>query len=145
MSDVDNNTLDWLKVGATKRVSPEFAQTLNAQIMPNPVWDGLLYTLTAKVLAEQLPPSQVTETKRFDFDVPASPWQAYKNTHADRWWMRRLVRRRPVRMITYTRDVTLTVDLDRYCLYPQAKVLPDTYGRPVRVADVSSRWTVQTR
>jgi hypothetical protein len=140
---VDQVTLDWIKVAATNRVSAEFAETLTADVIRDEVWRHLVYQLTAQVLTERLPSGDVRESKTFNIDVPASPWQQYKRDHAASWWLRWLVRRRPPVQRRHSLTGELAVDVTRYWAYPEARV-ERQMGRSVRVAvlnqDVAWHW-----
>lgn len=130
---VEDVVLNWLKVGVTQRVSAEFADTLRVQQHVDHLLGQWVYSIAGYVLAEHLPPETVTERKPFAFDVPASPWQQFKAVNGHRWWVRWLVKRRPVRLVTHRFTGELSVRLDRYWTYPQARV-PYDHGRPYRVA-----------
>ncbi len=121
MPAVDLVTLDWVKVAVAARVSAEFADDARLDIRRE-AWNNLVYKLSSHVLTDKLPPETITERKTFRFEVPASPWQQFKATHAHRWWMRSVVARRPVRMVEHLRIGELVVNLERFHAYPQAKV-----------------------
>lgn len=100
----------------------------------------MVIELEAKVLSHQT----VSDTKRVNHEVafdhqhhfPASPWQFFKQRHADSWWLRWLVTRRPVQTTRHTvrthKIITTEVRFERYDTYPQATVrLPEAeFGRP---------------
>lgn len=127
---VDRITLEWVKAAIAVQVSPEFAQSVQVDIEEGP-WGNLVYRVAGHVLADKLPPDVVTERKTFRFEVPASPWQQFKATHSNRWWMRRIVARRPVRMVEHVHVGELVVSLERFHAYPQAKVARQL-GEPTR-------------
>jgi hypothetical protein len=127
-------TLDYLRLGVTNRVSAEFAASVNVRTWRDQVLDHLVFELTARVLADKLPPANESTTKIFEFEIPATWWQAYKATRYRLWWVRWWTRRHPIRTKTYRFEGTLTVDLTRYHTWPKAKVMPSSWGRPVRVA-----------
>jgi len=127
--------LEQIKVGVQQRVTDEVATTVRLSTWRDHMRDELVYRLTAFMLGEQLPPETIIEHQTLVVAVPASPWQQYKQSHATRWWMRWLVRRRPVREVDHTRTAELRVDLRRYWAYPQAKIaMAERLGRPIRVA-----------
>ena len=128
MPSVDRVTLEWIKVAVADGVSPEFAADVRADIENGP-WGHLVYQMASYVLTDKLPPEVVTERGTFHIEVPASPWQQFKATHSDRWWMRRIVARRPVRMVEHARTAELVVNLERFHAYPQAKYSREL-GRP---------------
>jgi len=70
-------------------------------------------------------------------DVPATWWQHFKRTYRGRRWLRWLVRRHPVVYRTHNRTCQLTVNVQRFYTYPHAPILPESYGRPYRVATVN--------
>ncbi len=94
--------------------------------------------LSTRVLAEQLPPVEVREQKAVTFEYPAGWWEAFRFQYRMRWWMRRWVARRPVRMRTERRTVTFVVHLDRYQTFPRATATLPDLGQPVAVSMV--RW-----
>lgn len=130
---VDTVTLEWIKAAAQAAVSAEFAASIDAKLV-HQTWYRLVHQLTARVLADQLPPEQATTTKVFTFEIPATWWQAFKADHADSWWLAWLVSRRPVRTRVYRREGRLDIELRRYWSWPKAKVLPSEWGSPVRVS-----------
>jgi len=91
----------------------------------------------AKILADDLPPEQVTARQRVAYEVPASTWQNISRCHASRWYARRLVARWPVRYEPDPdgrgADAVCTFELERFRAYPQANVrLPrDQFGPEV--------------
>lgn len=102
----------------------------------------IIRKLTVYVLADKLPPEQIVETTRVVVRVPASWWDEFKNTYRNRWWLRALVRRRPVALVDIVRVVTVTVDLRRWRAFPEADVpFPREFG-PVRF---QSSWETHTR
>jgi len=140
---VDDVTLEWIKLAATNAVSPEFAETVRADIYRDEVWGRLTHQLTAQVLAERLPSGHVEETKTFTIDVPASPWQQFKQDHETAWWLRWLTKWRPPLLRTHRQSCHMSVDITRYWSYPEARIARQL-GRPVRVAmlnPVANWWT----
>lgn len=121
MPTLESVTLHWVKAAIAERVSPEFAADAQIDIERGP-WGELVYRVAAYVLTDKLPPDVVTEQGTLRIEVPASPWQQFKATHADRWWMRHLVARRPVRMVEHVRTGELVVNLERFHAYPQARM-----------------------
>lgn len=100
----------------------------------------LMARFVTDMLAEVLPPERVTETTLVEFRRPATWWDHFKETYRDRWWLRRLVRRRPVQVEVEQRAVRVTVDLQRYRVYPRADVSPPAeFGAPVRWSSWAAR------
>jgi hypothetical protein len=128
---IETFTLEWLKLAAQRRVSAEFAESVTPAVYRDTLWGDLVHQLTARVLADQLPPETVTDEHTFVFPVPGSPWQQFKATHADSWWLRWLTKMRPPTYVKHYRNGSLTVDLRRYHIYPQARVSPQL-GQPYR-------------
>lgn len=91
--------------------------------------DQLVVRLESYVQTEKL----VGDTKAvyLHLDFPASPWQHYKQKHANAWWLRWLVVRRPVVLKTHSqqRDVVF----ERYALYPESALQTRELGRPIIV------------
>lgn len=130
MPTIDRVTLEWVKAAIAVRVSPEFAADAQVDIEHGP-WGDIVHRVAAYVLTDKLPPDVVTERGTFRIEVPASPWQQFKATHAARWWMRRIVARRPVRMVEHVRTAELAVNLERFHAYPQARMARQL-GRPTQ-------------
>lgn len=143
---IDEITLNWVRVQVANAVTPEFAETVRPEIVRREVWGQLVYALRAKVLADQLPPERETAEKTFRFPVPASPWQQFKGLHAETWWLRWLVRRRPVRTVDHVFRGELVVDLTRHRTYPEARISADRMGSSYRVAilNASANWWDET-
>jgi len=142
VSPAEPVTLEYIKAAVSQRVSPEFAESIRANVRRDPVSGALIRSLTAYVLTERLPPEQITAWKTFAFDVPASPWQQFKASHADDWWMRWLVARRPARVVTHRFVGELVAKVDRRYAWPKARVMPQNWGDPVRMftTNQSVRW-----
>ncbi len=92
----------------------------------------LISKVVVKVLASQLPPERVVESTLIEFRQPATWWEHFKATHRDRWWLRGLVRRQPVRWQVEQRVVETVVDLTRVRAFPKADLRPPAaFGPPV--------------
>lgn len=95
-----------------------------------PMHDAMVYEINAKVLGKKLPDFSVKETKTFN--MPKNPWQHFKDMYADKWFMRRLVRRWPVKFIK--QNLTLTATWEQWATYPWIAKVPATPNwHPVRV------------
>lgn len=84
--------------------------------------EGMRVKLTTHVLADKLPPVCVSRTVPVSFMFPRSPFQHWKQKHADAWWLHWFVRRWPIGMEQHNQQVSLTVDLQRFRTYPEANV-----------------------
>lgn len=94
--------------------------------------EGMRVKLATFVLTDKLPPVEVDRKVQAFFAFPRSPFQHWKQKHADAWWLRRFARRWPVRTTQHTQEVRLIVHLERYRSYPEANVpVPTDFG-PVR-------------
>lgn len=96
----------------------------------------------AFVLAEQLPPARVEDVQRIEVQVPDGWWETFRHEYRGRWWMRRWVARRPVRLRSEVRVARLTVDLRRYWTFPRSQITLPELGKPVRVVQWEQRTTV---
>jgi hypothetical protein len=101
-----------------------------------------------RILSDDLPPETFTARHHIRYEVPASTWQMFKKRHAQRWYARRLVARRPVRYEPDPdmrgTDAVCTFNLERWRSYPQAKVqLPrDRFGDAMRFHSIDGPlWT----
>lgn len=125
--------LQALRVGLRHTVAGEFVQDATRF---EAHWDYLahhmLVSIETKVLAEALPPETVTRSERLDVETPATWWQHFKADHPR---IAARLRLRPVRMTTVSATAHMSVSLQRYWAYPDAKRLPEArFGRPVRIA-----------
>lgn len=99
--------------------------------------DRLMLGIESHVLADRI----ATSTERHlvaqhSCSFPTSPWQFFKQRHADSWWLGWLVRRRPVRLDARTKTYHRTVTIGRDVTFPECtRQYPDDFGRPV-VVDV---------
>lgn len=92
----------------------------------------LVAKVVVKVLASQLPPERVVESTLVEFWKPATWWEHFKDTYRDRWWLRWLARRRPVRWEREQRVVETVVDMTRMLAFPKADIRPPAaFGPPV--------------
>jgi hypothetical protein len=106
------------------------------------LYDTIILGIRARVLSDDLPPERLTQRRYFSYSVPASTWQMWKHLRREnpRWqW---LISRHPVR---YVRDgrgeqVEVSFDLERFRLYPHAKVRPSDgrFGKVVFAHEVTN-------
>jgi hypothetical protein len=99
----------------------------------DPAFQFITDTLTARLrtylYGEQLPPHTETRT----IYTPATWWEQLKYEKAGRWWMRRLVRRHPVRQ----KPITLTATWENMAAYPWMQLrtpVPEYLGAAVRLS-----------
>lgn len=78
--------------------------------------------LTTHVLADKLPPVEIDRKVSAFFTFPRSPFQHWKQKHANAWWLRRFVKHWPVRTTQHTQQVRLIVHLERFRTYPEASI-----------------------
>ena len=74
------------------------------------------------------------EVVEFRWPYPTSTWQTFKDNHNDSWWLRWLVRRRPVQWRHETQ--TKVVLINRYLGYPDAVIQSVKLGKPFIFEDV---------
>lgn len=133
--------LERLKVGLQHRVGRHMLESMRPEFVVDHLSGDLTARLEAYVLAEKLPPVELTGREFLTFMSPASPFQHWKRKHEAAWWLAWFVRRWPVREDATTRTVTMTVDLTRYRSYPEADyAVMDGFGVPVLTHTVSTRW-----
>ena len=92
---------------------------------------GMVVQLVSEVLTEKI----TGESKTVRLDIPASWWESFKQTFSDSWWLRRFVKRYPVKMTTLENTVTF----ERYARYPNADVPEQVtpLGRPIYFEDIT--------
>jgi hypothetical protein len=133
---VETVSLDLLKTGVVVPLGIPHVMEADAQMVKSILSDSLLQgaiRLQGFVLTETLAPEY--ESKSVEF--PDSPFQHWKHKHADSWWLRRFVRRWPVR----NRQVSLIVECERWRVFPHSKIrLPNRdFGKPVLITQTTSR------
>lgn len=83
--------------------------------------DEMVLQLNTRVRVHNLPPEQVAETVRLDCTSPATWWQQWKqDVAAKRGWLSWIVSRWPVKTRTQRHTATVTLDLRRFRVYPDA-------------------------
>lgn len=136
---IGTKTMEMLEVGLTRAVRTEEVHrkmgsfsTENLAITLKETALGMQMSLATMVLTDKLPPVEVDRKTTAFFAFPSSPFQHWKQKHADAWWLRRFVKRWPVWTTQHAQEVRLIVHLQRYRSYPEADVpVPDSFG-PVR-------------
>ncbi|MFF9310132.1 hypothetical protein ACF1BS_04395 [Streptomyces sp. NPDC014748] len=142
MLDEEHVLLAFKQFAAQVAVDECLAMDLDVRVQREVVFGQLLFQLRAKVLSDDLPPERLTARQRVTYEVPISTWQMWKKRHAHCWYARRLVARWPVRYAPDPdgrgTDAVCTFDLERYRLYPRARVqLPsDSFGMDVRAHSI---------
>ena len=112
------------------RISPQIDVEAELDILYNET----IVRIEQLVAAEKLTVDEQLEA--VDYQYPASTWQMYKATHRAAWWMRWLVKRRPIKMQTHTKFVT--IQIERYAAYPELEIPAQYRGRMMPV-DVIKR------
>lgn len=146
-SSVQKVILEQLRYGARERVGISVLEAMELNTFLDHATQSLVIQLATAVQAESICSERVEHTERVDFEawvkqpVPASTWQYFKNQHATTWWLRWLVRRRPVRTVSLkhlgktSQPVTLAVTWEGYATFPNSNyVTPDArLGYPVYI------------
>lgn len=132
-ADVRTRILEGLRHTVTRAFPANMLSTFDMELIPDHAARAMVAELHAAVWAEALAPVEIYKKTVCTFDVPASWWQHFKLAYRDRWWMRRLVRRHPIRRETHRRVVTFHVDLRRYRTYPAAPFYEPRLGAEVQV------------
>lgn len=107
-------TLERLRKYASKRVGASLADSMEIHRQVDIALEGLVYTLTASVLASKLADDKYTA--HFYYKVPATWFQHLKKAHAPKWFKNRY----PVRY--EDKKATKTVHFKRYETYPKANL-----------------------
>jgi len=96
----------------------------------NYVNDIVVCIINARVLGKELPSFKEVESEFFN--TPKNPWQHFKDMYADKWFMRSIAKRWPVKF--NQQKVTLTTEWKQWAVYPWMKNVPATpHWQPVRV------------
>lgn len=112
--------LEKLRLADAQYVSRKFAVEVDQDHLAL-IADRLAVRMETTVLADHLVADHY-ESHRW-VNVPASWWQHFKDTYADSWWLRWLVRRRPP--IFDAQHVSMCVSFDRWATYPYARIKED--------------------
>ena len=97
---------------------------------------GLMVQLVSEVLTERI----VKETHDVSIDVPATWWQHFKLSYMNNRFMRRFIRRYPVKLRAWSK----TVFFDAKRLYPNADIPKQVtpLGRPIMFETIGeSDWS----
>ncbi|MFJ6841393.1 hypothetical protein ACIQRE_01850 [Streptomyces griseoluteus] len=146
MIDTSRVELRFRQFAAQMAMDEHLGIDLDVNVLREEIFGHLLFQLRARVLSDDLPPQRLTARQRVTFEVPASTWQMWKARHGRRWYARRLVARWPVR---YEPDpdgrgteAVCSFDLERYRLYPRARVVlpPDQFGMAVHAHTLRGPW-----
>ncbi|MET7776286.1 hypothetical protein ABZU94_10590 [Streptomyces mirabilis] len=150
MFDEQRVTLSFKQYAQQFAVAEELLLDLDVAVRREDLFGHVLFQLRTRILADDLPPIRLEKSTRVPYEVPASTWQMWKKRHARHWYARRLVARWPVRYEPDPDgrgiDAVCTFDLERYRLYPRAKVqLPaDRFGLKTHAHSIRDlRWTFQ--
>lgn len=77
--------------------------------------------IQSDILCDDLEPEVVEAVKTVEYSYPAATWQMFKHRNGKRWFMRWIVRRRPVVMKVERKTITAVVRIERRDIYPSAK------------------------
>lgn len=140
---IETLRLERRRYGVSDSVGISVLQSIRfAKEFEQDIFERMVYKLEAEVLAEKLPPETINESRIAVWDFPRSSWQHFKLEHSESWWLGWLVRRRPVQCQVHDKQVTLTVNLERYRTFPQANVnYPPELGPYVQVAYLNKSWS----
>lgn len=145
----DTVALTWKRYAQQFTVSEDLLLDIDVAVQRD-LFGSVAYQFRTKILADDLPPEQFTARTRVTYEVPTSTWQMWKKRHARRWYARRLVARWPVRYQPDPDgrgiDAECTFNLERYRLYPRARVqLPrDGFGDAVLAHGIRDiHWTTE--
>lgn len=132
-------TFEWLNLKNRKFITREVAEQLSGVIYDLKIRNGgtfeilrdeMLMELNAHVLGKQLPSFEITEHKFYK--VPENPWQMFKDMYADKWFMRKLVQKWPVKFVN--NKATLKAEWQQWAVYPWLENVPvSPQWKPVRV------------
>ena len=131
-ADYDSLILDKIRVRVARAISDEFAETVEFHTWRDDLVGEIVWALEGVVLAERLAEKEITVvTKGYaTFRFPTSPWQYFKQRHVTAWWMRWLVRRRPIRLGTSRSEVIRSkrVRLEQFATFPMSPIrTPEKY------------------
>lgn len=110
-------------------LTEEYLRNFDLSVIQDRVANRLRFQLRTEVWGQRLAPEVTSHNAEWHETRWASWWDHFKDTYRQRWWLRALVRRRPVRYvdIPHSREITLTVE--SYRTFPEANFhVPDEFG-----------------
>ncbi len=128
----ESSVLEGIRVLVAQRITDEFAESVSFESWREDTLDAMVWALRGVVLGERLAEKEVTVVTEgiAVFVFPTSPWQFFKQRHATSWWMRWLVRRRPVRLDHSRQKVQRAkrVVLEQFATFPMSPLrTPEKY------------------
>lgn len=138
MTEYAARTFAWRPVDHTTLLNPEVLPSGMAdpleQLTISEARRHALYEIRTGVLSYDMPGHIAKRSHTVAWQVPASSWQMFKREHEHAWWLRWLVRRRAVELVSHERTVHLQAEWKDYAVYPWQQVAPTTpqLGTPVR-------------
>jgi hypothetical protein len=127
--DVERIVAEWRRYGVAQVVSHELAATADFSVHQDMIFGGLMLRLEREILTDR----RAKDEYQASLHVPRSPWHHWKHKHRQAWWLRWLVRRRPVQ----THEHIATVQVERWQTYPDARLPRETFGRAVIYENVT--------
>lgn len=142
ISNIGTHVLEPLRRVLSYRLSSELRGHLVTDVqLRESIADQITADVVYQVHADHLPPAEITHQVRLEVDDPrhASWWDMFKDTYAQRWWMR--WRSWPVSYVQTKVSVrrAVVVKVRGHWTYPKARILPEWVGNPVVVATWDSR------
>ncbi len=129
--------LNWMSIRDSQMVQVDLLPGLHyyyakelGRSFDNYMRDSIIHRINAKVLGKDLP--SFTETRTEVFNSPKNPWQFFKDMYADKWFMRSIVKKWPVKFVK--QKITLTATWDQWAVYPWLDKIPvSPRWQPVRI------------
>jgi hypothetical protein len=94
--------------------------------------DQVRLAMRTKILTDNLPPEKITKSTTVRVEEPASTWQMWKRNNQGKWytkwWLAKWLEKWPVIMNGHDKTVTMTVNLERFRAYPEAKYRASQMG-----------------
>jgi hypothetical protein len=143
--------LETLRYAVQQRISGYVAESMRAESVQDVMTNDLIMRLEVGVLAETLPPLNLTRADPFTVPRFATWLDHFVATYRGRWWGRPL-RRHVLRYVDEPHTHRTTVDVRTHWTYPQATtVLPgrnfghvvlksEAHWRPTDFTDPITPW-----
>lgn len=140
-TELSEVVLHWLDASVEERVPTALLLNGQLQEIKDYFGEAIVLRLSAKILAEKLPPHTETRSKDVSIETPDSWFDHLLVEHSTRWPLRWIARRRPPVLRTHTSTVELTTTWESWMTYPWAGIpIPDKkFGRPYH-----ARWFTST-
>jgi hypothetical protein len=141
LTQFETETFDWIKYSVHERIPGFFLKDFRLT-QDNQAYfeDHFVARITGTVLGQSLPGGVYRTSATAKFEYPASPWQHFKRNHSRAWWLRWLVKRRPVQTAKAYRTARVEFDYEHNVVFPMQRSYRPSLGRAVYIPTINARF-----